>query len=68
MKFSSERGLIMLGHSVIIGFVAYLIMLYGLKQSPMRAENRSILLGSLVLAYMIIFGHSIPSMNALNRV
>jgi hypothetical protein len=55
-----ERGLMMLLHSVIIGIVLYVIMLFGLKQRPVVAENRSILLAALILIYMILFGHGLP--------
>jgi len=50
----------MLLHSVIIGIVLYVIMLFGLKQRPIVAENRSILLAALILIYMILFGHGLP--------
>ena len=63
-----ERGLVMIVHAIIVGLVSYGIMLYGLKQSPSMAENRSILLGTFVLAYMIMFGHEVPSMQALNKL
>ena len=52
-----ERGLMMLLHSAIIGVVLYLIMVFALKQSKPVAENRSLLIASLVLIYMILFGH-----------
>jgi len=55
-----ESGRMMLLHSVIIGIVLYVIMLYGLKQRPVVAENRSILLAALILIYMILFGHGLP--------
>jgi hypothetical protein len=35
-------------------------MLFILKQNLKVAEDRSILLGALVLAYMILFGHGLP--------
>jgi len=50
----------MLMHSVIIGFVLYFVMVYGLKQSKLVAENRSIVLAAIVLIYMIVFGHGLP--------
>ncbi len=56
-----ERGLTMLLHSFIIGVVLYLIMLYGLKQQQRIAENRSILVAAVVLIYMILFGHGLPT-------
>ena len=55
-----ERGLDMLLHSVIIGIVLYVIMLFGLGQSPIVAENRSILIAAVILIYMILFGHGLP--------
>ena len=55
-----ERGLTMLFHSVIIGFVLYFVMVFALRQQTQVAENRSILIASCVLIYMIIFGHGLP--------
>lgn len=51
----------MLVHSVLIGFVLYLIMVFGLGQSTIVAENRSILIASCILIYMILFGHGLPT-------
>ena len=50
----------MLLHSIIIGIVLYVIMIFGLKQRQSVAENRSILLAALFLIYMIVFGHRLP--------
>ena len=47
-------------HSVVIGVVLYLVMVFILKQPQIVAENRSILIAALVLAYMILFGHGLP--------
>jgi len=55
-----ERGLAMVLHSVIIGIILYLIMVLGLGQQANIAENRSILIGAVVLIYMILFGHGLP--------
>jgi hypothetical protein len=55
-----ESGKMMLLHSLIIGLVLYVIMLFGFKQRPIVAENRSILLAALILIYMILFGHGLP--------
>lgn len=55
-----ERGLTMLLHSVIIALIAYVIMLFVLKQNYKVAEDRSVLFGALVLAYMVLFGHGLP--------
>ena len=60
-----ERGLMMVVHSIIIGIILYLIMLYGLGQGAAVAENRSILAAAGVLVYMILFGHGLP--NKLTR-
>ena len=57
-----ERGLMMLLHSVIIGLILYLIMLFGLKQSQTVAENRSLLAAAVILIYMLLFGHGLPKM------
>ncbi len=57
-----ERGLMMLLHSVIIGLILYIIMLFGLKQPQAVAENRSLLIAAVVLIYMILFGHGLPKM------
>ena len=51
----------MLLHSVIIGIVLYFLMIFGLGQNSNVAENRSILIGSVVLIYMILFGHGLPT-------
>ena len=56
-----ERGLMMPLHSAIIGVVLYLLMLYVLRQPSMIAENRSILISAVVLIYMILFGHGLPT-------
>ncbi len=56
-----ESGLTMVLHSVIIGILLYLIMIYLLKQNQMVAENRSIVIAAIVLIYMIVFGHGMPT-------
>jgi len=56
-----ERGLIMLLHSIIIGIVLYIVMIFGLGQQNNVAENRSILIAACVLIYMILFGHGLPT-------
>jgi hypothetical protein len=55
-----ESGLTMLLHSVIIGIILYVFMVFGLRQQKNVAENRSILIASSVLIYMILFGHGLP--------
>ena len=56
-----ENGRNMLMHSAIIGILLYLFMIYILKQSQVVAENRSILLAAVILAYMILYGHGLPT-------
>lgn len=52
-------------HACVIVAVAYAVMLYGLKQSASVAETRSLALGAAALAYMLIFGHKMPSLSSL---
>ena len=56
-----ESGFTMLIHSVIIGVILYVFMVYALKQRQAVAENRSIVLAAIVLIYMIMFGHGMPT-------
>lgn len=60
-----ESGRMMVLHSVIIGVVLYLVMVFVMKQPQMVAEDRSILFAAFVLAYMIMFGHGLPG--AINK-
>lgn len=55
-----ENGRMMLLHSVIIGILLYLFMIFILGQKQIVAENRSILLAAFILMYMILFGHGLP--------
>ena len=55
----------MIVHSLLIGIVLYVFMTCVLGQRQVVAENRSILLGGLVLVYMMLFGHGLPT--SLNR-
>ena len=56
-----ESGLTMLLHSAIIGVILYVVMVYVLKQRQVVAENRSIVLAAIVLIYMVVFGHGMPT-------
>ena len=56
-----ESGLTMLLHSAIIGVILYVIMVYVLKQRQVVAENRSVVLAAIVLIYMVVFGHGMPT-------
>jgi DMSO reductase anchor subunit len=56
-----ERGLMMVLHSVIIGIVLYMLMVFVFNQNPKMAEYRSILVAAFLLIYMILFGHGLPT-------
>lgn len=56
-----ENGRMMVLHSVIIGILLYVFMIFMLGQKQSVAENRSILLAALILIYMILFGHGLPT-------
>jgi hypothetical protein len=55
-----ESGRMMFLHALIIGFLLYFFMFYIIGQRQSVSENRSILLASLILVYMIVFGHGLP--------
>jgi hypothetical protein len=56
-----EKGRMMLIHSVIIGILLYIFMIFILGQNKQVAENRSILLAAIILIYMVVFGHGLPT-------
>jgi hypothetical protein len=56
-----EKGLSMVVHSLIIALLIFVILFFLLKQSKSVAVDRSIFVGSLVLLYMILFGHGLPT-------
>lgn len=51
----------MLLHSLVIGVVLYILMVFVFKQNQQMAEYRSILVASVLLIYMILFGHGLPT-------
>ena len=51
----------MLLHSIIIGILLYIFMIFILGQNKIVAETRSILLAALILVYMLLFGHGLPT-------
>lgn len=55
-----ERGLMMAFHGFVIAIILYVVMIFLLKQNPVIAENRSVLIGAVVVIYMILFGHGLP--------
>jgi len=48
-------------HSLVIGIVLYIFMKFVLGQKEVVAENRSILFAAIVLIYMMLFGHGLPT-------
>jgi hypothetical protein len=60
-----ERGLVMVFHSIIIALILFFIMFMLLNQPRHIAEDRSVLIGAIVLAYMVLFGHGLP--NKINK-
>jgi hypothetical protein len=56
-----EGALMMVVHSVLIGLVLYLLMVYVLGQGSIVAETRSVLAAAVILAYMVVFGHGLPT-------
>ena len=59
--YNMENGRIMFLHSLVIGILLYILMTFILGQNKIVAENRSILIAALVLVYMILFGHGLPT-------
>jgi TRAP-type C4-dicarboxylate transport system permease small subunit len=57
---SYERGAIMFVHTAMIGVAIYLMMRYVFNQSPLVAEDRSLVIAAFILIYMIMFGHGLP--------
>jgi hypothetical protein len=55
-----EQHWMMVLHSLIIGVILFIFMLFGLGQPNEVAERRSILIAACVLIYMILFGHGLP--------
>ncbi len=55
-----ENHWIMGLHSLIIGIIIYIVMVFALGQQTVIAERRSMLMASLVFIYMILFSHRLP--------
>jgi len=55
-----EGPLTMVMHGAIIAIILYVVMRFVLKQSNARSMARSVLIGLLTAAYMIVFGHKLP--------
>lgn len=56
-----SHGLSHILHASIFGFILYLLMIFILGQNTEIALNRSILISSMILIYMILFGHGLPT-------
>ena len=56
-----ESSLTMLMHSAIIVVILYLGYVHGVGVSRSTASHRSLFAGGLVLSYMIMFGHGLPT-------
>lgn len=56
----AERGIVMAGHSLLIGMIIYVVLVFMVKTDKDIAENRSVLIAGLVMAYMVAFGHGAP--------
>ena len=59
----NESGLTMVLHAVVIGIIAFIALVYGLKHPKDKSIDKSILVASIVLAYIVMFGHKLPSRN-----
>ena len=55
-----ERGLIMALHSALIALVIYTAMRF-MNVDPLVAEDRSLVIFAILLFYMIVFGHNMPT-------
>ena len=55
-----EGPLTMVFHGALAAVLLYLVMKFLLGQSDTKALSRSVLIGLLLAAYMIIFGHGLP--------
>ena len=63
-----ETPLMMLVHALLIAAILYLVMVYGLQQTDTIAQARSMMIGAVVLIYMLLFGHSLPTSMRYNML
>jgi hypothetical protein len=63
----SESPLIMFAHSAFIAVILFLILFYGAQLQYKVANAWSNLIGALLFAYMIVFGHKLPSIGNINK-
>ena len=52
-----EGPLDMVFHGVLLALVLYAVMTFLLGQSKSKSLARSVLVGSLAVSYMVLFGH-----------
>ena len=50
-------------HACLVVIVAFLIMVYLMKQSNSLAATRSVAIGAFAGGYMLLFGHKLPKLN-----
>ena len=50
-------------HACILISVAFVVMVYLMKQSNSVAATRSVAIGAFAFAYMLLFGHKLPKLN-----
>ena len=55
-----ERGISMWLHASVIGIIAFVVLRFALGQTPAQSEDKSLLISSVVLIYMLLFGHGLP--------
>ena len=55
-----ESARMMVVHSLLLGVLLFVVMKWGLGQSNVVAERRSILIAAVSVIYMIVFGHGLP--------
>ena len=60
-----ESGFSHIIHSLVMSIVFYVLLVYVLKHQYNSAVDKSILLGTVFLMYMILFGHHLPT-NGIN--
>tara|TARA_B100001057_G_C22752668_1_gene912429 strand:- start:1179 stop:1376 length:198 start_codon:yes stop_codon:yes gene_type:complete len=55
-----ESGSMMLLHAIAIGLLLFGMMVLA-GQDRAKAEDRSVALGAVILLYMVVFGHNLPT-------
>ncbi len=63
---SQESSLDMVLHSFIIGIVTFGVLVYALNKQVIPSIDKAVLVSSLALTYMVVFGHKLPSTMNLN--